>query len=144
MGSGAGGNNENGATTVETAVTIFPFMLVILGLIQITLFSFNLASIQYSLNRAARFGLLGVTLAGQPSREASILKRFEETANALSIDTTGVSLKICPVANPGCATNNAGGSGQYVVLTATKVVQSILGFGDLSVSAKVLVRNEPF
>ena len=136
--------NESGATTVETSVTVFPFMLIMIGIIQLTLLSVSLSSMQFALNRAARWGLIGNIMDNQTTREGSITKKFQDTAAILPIDVSDVSVYICSTANPNCTSSNATGSGQFMVLRAVKPVQYFFGLGSFELSARLLVRNEPF
>ncbi len=135
--------DQQGATTVEAAITIFPTMLLIFGLIQLSLFALNLTGLQYSLNKAGRWGSIGGSDAGL-TREQSIAERVKVVAQSLSLDTSDVNIKICPAIDPSCATPSAGGSGQYFVISATKSPGTIFGLGSLPISARVLVKNEPF
>ncbi len=132
---------ERGATTAELALTIFPMMMFIVGLVQFSILALNINSLQYSLNKAAR---LGSTVADPAVRTAQIEQNVLTFAQQFSVDISDVTVRICPVAQPDCTTNKAGGSGQFFIVSATKSPRFIFGMGSLAMTARVLMKNEPF
>ncbi len=148
MKSGAFRNEEQGATTLETALTIFPTMLFVVGMLQLSILALNINSLQYALNRAARWGSIGDSLPSM-SREQSIETVVKNVADSIALDTSDLTISICPTLDPTCAStggaNNAGGANSYFVIKASKGNPiNILGLGSLAVTAQVVIKNEPF
>jgi len=136
--------DEKGATTLETALTIFPAMLLILGIIQLSVLALNMNSLQFALNTAARWGSVGQKMPGL-TREASIESKIRAVASSISLDTSDLTISICPALDPTCSVNNAGGANSYFIIRATKANPlKVIGLGSLGVSAKVIIKNEPF
>ena len=137
--------NDTGATTVETAITIFPVMFILIAFIQLTLLALSFGSMHFALNKAARWGSIGTVYTGL-SREDSIKSRFTKAAVGLPFDVSDAEFSICPATNPACsiADNSAGTGGQFVILRATKPMAFFFGLGNFSVSAQLLMKNEPF
>ncbi len=143
--------NEKGATTVEAAAVIFPFLVIIFGIIQLSVIAFEAASLQYTLNKAARWGVLGYTVedpdqAGvQLARGDSISEYFFQKGKSFFISDENVQIYYCPVSDPQCSNSgNPPGSQQWMIVRAEKPVPSFFGVAPLAVSASVLAMNEPF
>ena len=133
---------------METAVSFIPFAIVCYGLIFFLYFAFLTLCLQFSVNEAARWGILGETLNdpfGQPlSREDSIRLRFEQAAQSYGIDPSDVDLRICPLNDPNCAVNNAGLPGQQILVQAEKPQLDLFGVGLVTPTASVSIKNENF
>ncbi len=142
--------DEKGATTLEAATVVFPFLLIILGIVQLAMIAFQSVSLQYTLSEATRWGVLGYTLESpdqpgiQLSRGDSMTKRLEEQMQNL-VHSEELNVFFCSLAQPNCTNHeNPPGSQQWMVIRAEKTVRGVLGFGVSTVSASILAMNEPF
>ena len=134
---------QQGVTTVEVSLSIFPALLIVIGLLQLSLLAMNSLTLQYSLQKAVRFGILG-SAGTYASRSAAIDDIVRQSAQANGIDSSNITVTICPESNPTCAVSDPGSGGQFVILSATKPAISVFGVGLFPVAAKVIARNEPF
>lgn len=143
-------SNELGATTVEAATVVFPFLFILFGIVQLATIAFQSVSLHYTLSEATRWGLLGYTMENpelpgeQLSRASSMTKRLEEQMKTL-VQSRDVDVFFCALSQPNC--NNKGnppGSQQWMIIRAEKTVNGLLGFGASTVSASILAMNEPF
>ena len=142
--------DQRGATTVEATIVLLPLLLIIFVFFQLSCIAFQSVTLQYSLNKAARWGILGYTVES-PTEPGTQLARGESISewfkNEMNIYTSAeeVSIYFCPVSNPSCNSHsNPPGSQQWMIVRAEKPVSAILGFGSGVVQASVLAMNEPF
>lgn len=76
--------SQRGNTTVEMALLLLPFFLMIMGVVEMGWFYFHQHTLQYATREGMRLALVGSTLVdeqGNPlSREDSIIKTIKEKA----------------------------------------------------------------
>lgn len=136
-------NNESGATTLETAITILPFLILVLGFIQICLIAFSAFSVQYAVNRSVRWGVTDSVLVPGETRFESIQNRLTQELQTLTINTDNLQVNMCNGAVSNCTGQDAGGSSSFVTLQATVPVYSFFG-GNFQVTGTAVAKNEPF
>lgn len=136
-------NNEKGATTLETAITIGPFLLLVLGFIQLCLLAYGAFSVQYSVNRSIRWGVTSRELVVGEDRFTSIQNRVAHELRTLQLDTSGLIVNMCQGAVSNCNNQDAGGASSFVTLRATIPVFSFIG-NQFHVTGTAVAKNEPF
>ena len=146
-------SNRKGQAMVEFAMTTLFLLGFVLVLASAWRICMNWTSLQFAVNEASRFGILGKTDPNQPTREASIRQRIEDAATNLGVNTP-ITVTFYNI--DGTPTAIAGNPANFVrVQAATEImVDPLTGilldmFGDYSNSnlrivADTLVRNEPF
>lgn len=133
--------DERGATLVETTITVIPFFLIVLGIVQLALHGFTLIALQHSLAYAAREGSL--TAGAGASARVSQMVAEAQTRSQFAIDISNVSYRVCPLLNPGCSGGDPAGSNQYLIIIASKPVPLFWGVGTINLTAKAIAKNEP-
>lgn len=136
-------NNERGATCVETAVTIVPFLVIIFGVLQLAVIGFSFMALQYSVWTAARLG--SINSVGTAAQRASVIvAKAQSQAKMLGLGGLNITFKVCPLTYPGCSGAEPGGSNQYVVVSGEKQISLFWDWLRIAVKARALVKNEPF
>lgn len=134
--------NEKGATTLEAALTLMPFFLFLLGIIQVCIICFGAFSVQYATNMALR--------------ESSIVKespvkgqsRFDYVKSLVVSDLqtfhlNDATVNLCNGIVDNCDQQVAGNSGSFVTLRVNVPVYSIFG-PKLSVTGTAIIKNEAY
>lgn len=130
--------DKQGSIAVEVAVTIAPFLLIILASVELLRFCFNKSALDYAANRTARWASIG------GRSYAALDAHLRSEIGSLGLSPQGVSLSICPQGNPSCGGQLIGSGRQYVILKVVKPFVGVFGFPNAELDARVLVKNEPF
>ncbi len=135
---------ERGVATTECALSMLPFAALTIGFFQLSLAAFQTATLHHVVSRSARWASTGIEIEGGTVRAELIKAHVEEIAGSLWFGVEGLAIKLCPASNPGCDSNDAAGSSQFVSITATRPSINILGVGYIPISSTVVIKNEPF
>ncbi len=131
-----------GSVFVELAVTIIPFIMLVLVSMQGAVIGLTSLSLYYSTTRAAREASL-FTADSAANRVAAIVAIVTGYAGGLGVDTSDLTVTVCPLLNPGCPGQDPAGGNQYFVISARKPLRFFLGLGSVTIGAKAVSRNEP-
>jgi Flp pilus assembly protein TadG len=135
---------ERGSVTVETAITIGPFLFIVLGAIQLMILWYHSVTLQYVTTRVGRWASVGDIALGTSRSYASIEARFRQELNNIGVTDSNLIISICPQDNPTCGGQAPGAGRQLMILAARKEFSSLFGFGNMGVDSRVLLRNEAF
>ena len=135
--------SETGATTVEVAITIFPFMLLVLGVIQLCILCYTSFATQYSVNASIRWGITKEIFVEGETRYDSIKNRLISQLNSFYLNTKNVKINMCKGVSAKCKDKDAGTSGDFITLQGRVPVYSIIG-REFYVLGKAVAKNEPF
>lgn len=108
--------NARGSTAVEIGITLLPFLLSFLGVIEFGLYYFHQHTLQSATHEGIRVGLVGATLeenGEELSREASIIKAITDRAEAF-LTIVEEDIKINPVGAEAGDPANAGTAGELM------------------------------
>ncbi len=144
--------NRKGQSTVEFAFVIISLFVVFCMLTGLTQIAYNWVVLQYAASEASRFGSLGLTDAGFPSREDSIRNRVQEIIQNLGLNQVIIEF----LDESGGST--AGSSSEYFRMKLSRAIQlqglprfflKTAGWTDdqvpvYEVIAWTVIRNEPF
>ena len=140
-------SDEKGATLLETAVGLVPFTIILFAMLQVLSFAHTTMSMHYALAKAARWGVLNLTLndqnMNQLDRVASIKQRFAETAPRYGVNPDAVTVKICPADQPDCTVESAGAAGRPFIIKGERRARFLTGFQFLQPKTSVIISNEP-
>ena len=129
--------NEKGATTLETAITILPFLLFLFGIIQLCLVAYTAFTLQFSVNNCARWGIVdGATYA-------EIQTLLQQELSTYQINTSSLQVNLCQGIVSNCNLQEEGSSNSFITLQATVNAPSVMGW-NFPVTGKVVAKNEPF
>ena len=133
---------QRGSVLLELVTTLIPFLMLVVVSIQGAVIGLTSLSIYYSVNRAAREA--SVSTAGtDAARVAAIVAAVTTYASGLGVDTSDLTVRVCPLLNPGCAGQDPAGGNHYFVVSAQKAVRVFWGLGSIAIGAKAMSRNEP-
>ncbi len=147
--------NARGSSAVEVAITILPFFLAFMGVIEFGVYYFHQHTVQAATHDGIRVGLLGATLddggGGQLNREESIIKAIKDRAGDF-ISIANTDIQINPLDAAAGDPNNAGTAGQLMQVQVNythEFVSSFIGgfFGpgnEIQIRAVGTYRNEDF
>lgn len=136
--------DQQGSVMVEVAITILPFLIIILASLHLLIICYNTVTLQYVTARVGRWVSVGDVGSGSSRSYPDIVARFQNEMRRIGLDETTASIKICPQDNPNCSGQAPGAARQLMVLTATKECHSVIDVMDIEVTASVLLRNEAF
>jgi len=136
--------NEKGATLVETAVTLPVFILVLFGFIQLCLVAYTSLTLQYQVNNCLRWSSVYDEIVPGEDRFDSIKTQLTKNLNDFHVDTTQLEVNMCNGAVSNCTDTDAGNSGSFVTLQATVPAYNLFPLGQLVVTGRAVIKNEPF
>ncbi len=109
--------NDRGTAAVEVGLTILPFMLAFLGVVEMGMFYFHQHTLQFAAHEGIRVGLLGTKLLDgggvELSREDSIIKAITDHSN-MFLTLVPADIKINPITDLPGDPADAGTAGQLM------------------------------
>ena len=144
--------NQKGQSTVEFAFVIVAVFVVFCILSGLTQIAYNWVVLQYAASEGSRFGSLGQTDQGVPTREESIRNRVRQITEDLGLDQVVVQF----LDESGGGT--AGSSSEYFRMKLSRMIEiqglpsfflSLAGWNSgqkpvYEIVAWTVIRNEPF
>lgn len=135
--------NEKGATTLEAALTLFPFFLFLLGIIQICILAFSAFSVQYISTAVLRETS---TVKESPVKGQSKFEYIESLVTT-QLQTfhlnTAAEVNLCDGIVNDCTQKVSGSPATFVTLKVRIPVYSIFGV-PLSVGSTAIIKNEAY
>jgi hypothetical protein len=114
---------DRGSVLVEASIGIATLLLVLIIGINLVRIGYVNVAARYSLNKTARWALLGEQLDRDVSgtmttlsRIDSIKRKLTEYATPLGLKVTPSDITVCPIADPNCSTEDAGGPGDLFII----------------------------
>lgn len=140
--------NNKGGSLIEFALVFPIYLFLILGVSQLIVFSYQKLAIQHSVNKAARFALTGQSISSHSRADSVALKIQQFSKNyGLSIDNNFI--KICPVnsedtSGNNCTSNSVGDPDDFIRITISKNVTSLVPALNLRINSSVIFKNEHY
>ena len=145
-------NNQLGQSTVEFAFVLIMLFVVFCTLTGLTQIAYNWVVLQYAASEASRFGSLGITDQGIPTREDSIRNRVTQITEDLGL--TEVMIQFLDESGG----QTAGSASEYFRMKLSRTIElqglprfflKTAGWSDEQVPiyeivAWTVIRNEPF
>lgn len=129
--------DESGATTLEVAITLVPFLLLILGIVWACLTFYTAFTLQFSVNNTVRSGIIsGDSLESMQEQIRSELSSYDINSDSLRVT-------LCKGIVNNCTNYEIGASNSFITLQATVNSPEIFGLG-FPVTGRVVAKNEPF
>lgn len=148
-------NKEHGSALIEGALAV-PFIVIFVFLaLDVGRLAFTAITLQYSLNKTARWTILGETLPDQDvplDRLDSIAAKLQQETGVFGIDLSQSDTKvyICPIADTTCldsidaSKNAAAASGELFRISVETVVPFFMGWQNFPLARTVVAKNENF
>ncbi len=134
---------ERGSATLEMALCCAFLFISFFPTFGICIYFFQQLSIQYSIQSAMRWAILGERLRGM-TREQSIETRVRMNASNLGIDLSSSTIRVCPASEANVCTSNYAGVGDELIVISVEHPVTIFGTQTLIAKAQVIGKNEPF
>ena len=144
MGSknGAGEVLERGAVMAEAALTMGVFFLILIGFLELLIFVYSAAVVQFSLDRAVR------TVAVKQTAGVADIKAFVSGVAqriGVGVNLSPGNISVCETFNASCAGNESRGrSDEYFTVSVQFTMNGIIFPYRVPMSRRVFVKNEPF
>lgn len=132
-------SNEKGATTLEAAITIGPFLLFVLGLFHLCVICYTAFSLQYNLVVSARNAAV---LTGN-DKYNTIKTDLTNKLKTFGIGTADLTFNVCNGVVEQCDKQESGLSNEFVTLQASVPGLELLGHKFI-VAAQTITKNEPY
>jgi hypothetical protein len=141
-------DNHKGAVILEGAISIFVFLFVAIIGLQLLIFSYHSAALHYSIAKTARFATLGKG-AASPGYRVDDIKAYlinQVRIYGISLDVDDINICVSSPLAIGCTSANefAGEGLDWVMLRASKPIDYVTFFRPLTLSAQIVMKNEPF
>ena len=134
--------NEKGATTVEAAITLPLFVLMVFGMIQMCLALYTYFAVLYTANTVSRWAVVGHVTPGLTRAESVDAKAKEIIETFALVGSSQLTMNYCVGAASPCVGKDLGGPGDYITVVITAESPRVLFTN--KVSAKALMKNENF
>jgi hypothetical protein len=134
-------NYERGAVMLETAIALVPFLIFLLGTIQICLLFYGTSTLKYHSDSALRESI--VTTA-YPNKYLDLKNNLITNLNRFGIYEGTIQVNMCSGAVKNCNLQDPGSSGSLVTLKATATVPSLFHPGGYLITNYSVARNESF
>lgn len=136
---------EKGATSVEFALIIsFLLFFIFIG-IDLLYLSYKALSLQY-----AASSVLRETVVGKPESSPAgydhaheMKVKIKEKAEAFGLKLENRQIRICPLSDPGCTSNNTSVA-EDLILISIDYETTMLFMSDYTINAVAVGKNEPF
>lgn len=119
------------------------FLMMSIGFVDVMRLGYMSFALQRAVTDAAHWGAVGTSLPSM-SREDSIKVRFSEFAAGMGVDVDTTNLRICPLLDPNCTTNNAAGPNQYFIVRYDHPTMLFALPMSMTLASGTAARNEPF
>ncbi len=133
---------NTGGTTVEAAISLVVFMPFLLVGISLAIASYQIASAQFFLSKAARYGISSETLS-QMNAIDLIETRIIDLGRAAGLNFDVDEIHICPVSDPNCIDDNLGSNTDLILMRLNYQLKVMNRSLPLDLNASVLMRREP-
>ena len=131
-----------GGTTVEAAVGMACFLPFLVAAFSFAIVSFQIASAQFVLSRAARFGISSDTLR-QPNAINLIENRIIQMGQMAGLNFNASQIQICPATAATCDTDDLGNNTDLLLMRLNYQLRVFNRALPLDLNTSVLMRREP-
>lgn len=135
--------SERGTVLVEFSMVVGIFFMMSVGFVDVMRLGYMKFAFQRAVTDAAHWGAVGTTLPAM-SRVDSIKTRFTEYANGMGLDVDPAKLRICPLLDPECSTDDAAGPNQHFILRYDHPTMLFAIPMAMTLTSGIAARNEPF
>lgn len=148
--------DQQGASTLEFALLLPPFIFLVIGMLEMCMIMFVSMSMDVALDNTARTGSTGYVASGQ-TQQQTIIATMNQYLGGM-IDTTQLSITTTSYSDlnqigvNGQGTSGLGTANQYVVYNVsypwhlmTPLLDEVVGTnGVYTITVQTLVKNEPY
>lgn len=137
--------NEKGATTLEAALTLLPFFIFLLGIVQVCLAAYAAFTTHHIATTTLRQSatISTASLKGQ-SRYDYIKAAVLADLKTYHLPTDNAEVKLCEGIVDNCNTESNGAPASFVTLRVKVDVFPVIGKIPLSVSSSSIIKNESY
>ncbi len=135
-------NNQKGATTLEAALSLLPFLLFVFGLVQLCIVCYTAFSLQYNLVSNLRESIVQAPVPGK-SKYTQIKDSLINDLKLFNISTKNIQVNICNGVVQNCSLQESGQPNSFITVRVSVPTITIAG-KTFNVSAETIAKNEPY